>query len=333
MHRKDSPLVSVIMPVYNAEAFVIEAINSIINQTYENWELIVVEDCSTDNTRMCLKSITDRRVNFFYNCQNKGIAYSTNKAINNSCGKYIALLDDDDIAFSDRLAVQVGYMESHSDVDILGGRKVDINVDGSVLSYGNSPKYNSKYIKAALLFRCGTGFANGTAMIRRSFIEAHQLCYKENCYGMQDYLFYIDSSKVGTITSIEYYFLKYRLHGDNTTDIMRSKYGVLRAKKYAEFQRYSIAASGFKLNDEQYGIINKALSEWGETQCDNFEELKLLYKVFREMIKQGREMNIDYLDELIIVCKQHWLNQLKKMDFFDEVLETELDKIYRVDVM
>lgn len=317
MSRKEQPLVSVVMPVYNAEAFVVEAINSIINQTYENWELILVEDCSTDDTLTCLQTITDKRIKIFYNCENKGIAYSTNRAIRNSCGKYIALLDDDDIAFSDRLAIQVDYLEKHSNVDILGGRKVDINAAGTVLSYGNSPRYNPNYIKAALLFRCGNGFMNGTAMIRRSFIEAHGLCYKEKCYGMQDYLFYIESSKVGTITAIEHYFLKHRLHDGNTTDIMLSEYGLLRAKKYAEFQRYSISASGFKLSDEQYSIINKAISEWGETRCDNVEELNLLYKVFQEMIKQGRDMNIEYLDELIIVCKQHWLNQLKKMDLFD----------------
>lgn len=318
MSRKEQPLVSVVIPVYNAEAFVVEAINSIINQTYENWELILVEDCSTDDTLTCLQTITDKRIKIFYNCENKGIAYSTNRAIRNSCGKYIALLDDDDIAFPDRLATQVEYLEQHIDVDILGGRSVVITDNGHVVSYGNSPKYNPNYIKAALFFRCGTGFMNGTAMIRRSFIEAHGLCYKENCYGMQDYLFYIESSKVGTITAIEHYFLKHRLHSGNTTDIMRSEYGLLRAKKYAEFQRYSISASGFKLTEEQYSIINKAISEWGETRCDNIEELKLLYKAFQEMIKQGRAMNIEYLDELIIVCKQHWLNQLKKMDFFAE---------------
>ncbi|MCI7611749.1 MAG: glycosyltransferase [Selenomonadaceae bacterium] len=318
MRKNDTPLVSVIMPVYNAEMYILDAISSVIQQTYSNWEFIIVEDCSTDNTREILADINDARIKILYNSKNSGIAYSTNKAIAHSNGKYIALLDDDDMAFLDRLEIQVGYMEENAFIDMLGGRTANMDSDGVVVSYGNCPKHNPLYIKAMLLFTNGHGISNGTFMIRHSFIEKHRLCYKDECYGMQDYLFLIDSSKYGNITSIEHFFLKRRVHDNNTTYVMKKKYGSLRAKKYAEFQRYSISASGFKLSDEQYSIINKAISEWGETRCDNVKELNLLYKVFQEMIKQGREMNIEYLDELIIVCKQHWLNQLKKMDLFDE---------------
>lgn len=318
MRKNDTPLVSVIMPVYNAEMYILDAISSVIQQTYSNWELIIVEDCSADNTREILEGIKDSRIKVLYNEKNSGIAYSTNKAIAYSNGKYLALLDDDDMAFLDRLEIQVGYMEENAFIDILGGRTAKMNNDGGVVSYGNSPKRNPLYIKAMLLFTNGHGIYNGTLMLKRSFLEKNNLRYKEDCYGMQDYLFLIDSSKCGNITSIEHYFLKKRVHNNNTTYVIKKKYGGVRAKKYAEFQRYSISASGFKLSDEQYSIINKAISEWGETRCDNVEELNLLYKVFQEMIKQGREMNIEYLDELIIVCKQHWLNQLKKMDLFDE---------------
>ena len=318
MRKNDTPLVSVIMPVYNAEMYILDAISSVIQQTYSNWEFIIVEDCSTDNTREILAGIKDSRIKILYNKKNSGIAYSTNKAITYSDGKYLALLDDDDMAFFDRLEIQVGYMEENDFIDILGGRTVTMDSDGVIMSYGNSPKCNPLYIKAMLLFTNRHGMANGTFMIRRSFIEKHRLCYKDECYGMQDYLFLIDSSKYGNITSMEHFFLKRRVHDNNTTYVMKKKYGSLRAKKYAEFQRYSIAASGFKLTEEQYSIINKAISEWGETRCDNIEELKLLYDVFKEMIRQGKEMKVEYLDELIIVCKKHWINQLKKMNFFEE---------------
>lgn len=97
------PLVSVIMPAYNGEKYIGDAIESILNQTYDNFELIIVEDKSTDHTLDVIHGYEDSRISLYLNECNRGIAYSTNLGIEQSKGKYIALLDDDDMSASRRL--------------------------------------------------------------------------------------------------------------------------------------------------------------------------------------------------------------------------------------
>ena len=92
------PLVSVIMPAYNGEKYIGAAIESILNQTYDNFELVIIEDKSTDNTLKVIQEYNDSRISLFLNSSNRGIAYSTNLGIAKSKGEYIALLDDDDLA-------------------------------------------------------------------------------------------------------------------------------------------------------------------------------------------------------------------------------------------
>ena len=93
-----NPVVSVIMPAYNGGKYIAEAIESIINQTYQAWELIIIEDCSQDNTLEIIKRyLYDPRIKLYQNDRNIGIAGSRNKAIQMSSGEYIAVQDDDDI--------------------------------------------------------------------------------------------------------------------------------------------------------------------------------------------------------------------------------------------
>lgn len=309
------PLVSVIMPAYNAEKYIEDAICSILNQTYTNVELIIVEDCSIDRTLDVIHKCKDNRILLVQNQENKGIAYSTNRGISLAGGNYIALMDDDDIAAADRLDLQVKYLEEHAEIDILGGRSIDIDSQGKILHRGGIPRYNPKYIKAVLLFKC-MDFRNGTAMIRKSFIEEYNLQYQDNCYGMQDYKFYIDSSKVGNISTIENVLLYYREHENNETKRRMQEYKEQRANKYAEFQRESLKLSGFKLDERRLSIINKLLAEC-DGGCNNREELQQLYEVFGEILRQARELQIDYYEELKCYCKTVLAGNVKRLICFE----------------
>lgn len=306
--QKKEPLVSVIMPAFNGEKYIRDAIESILHQTYVNWELIIIDDCSTDETLKIINSYTDNRIMLFCNKNNKGIAESTNRGIEKSQGKYIALLDDDDVAEYDRLSLQVNYLENHPEIDILGGRTTLIDEQGQVIDYCGIPRNNPRYIKAVLLFKC-MDFMNGTAMIRRDFIKKHNLYYKNDCYGMQDYRFYIESSKVGNISTINKFLLKYRVHEARETNRNFEKHKVERAKKYAQFQRYSLQESGFRLDEESLELINKALAE-RDGKCESKQEIVKLYQVFQEILKQGKAMRIDYLYELEHVCRINLSKQL-----------------------
>lgn len=297
-----NPLVSVIMPAYNGEKYIKKSIESILDQTYDNLEFIIIEDKSTDNTLKIIQEYKDSRIALYLNSENRGIAYSTNLGISKSSGKYIALLDDDDIALQKRLEWQVAFLEEREDIDILGGRSALIDKDGKFIRYDKEPIYNPKYIKANLLFY-NKKFANCTAMIRKIFIENHNLQYQDNCLGMQDFKFYIDSSKVGTMTSIDHLVHLKRIHEEEVTLINQKLYAKERASLYAQFQRESIEKSGFHLKEEDLQAINDIVTEMPKENC-SVNDINRLYKAFGELVKQAREMNIDYLSELEYTCKK-----------------------------
>lgn len=113
---KDLGLVSIIMPNYNCEKYISETIQSVINQTYTNWELIIIDDCSTDKSSLIAEqfSLSDSRIHFFKNELNSGAALSRNFALDKARGKYIAFLDSDDIWEYKKLEKQLLFMEENN---------------------------------------------------------------------------------------------------------------------------------------------------------------------------------------------------------------------------
>lgn len=110
-----NPLVSIIMPAYNAEKFIKESIESVINQSYKNWELLIVDDCSKDLTSKIIEnfSLKDKRIKIFQQEKNKGVVKTRNKALKESKGRYVAFLDSDDLWEKKKLEIQIKYMEKN----------------------------------------------------------------------------------------------------------------------------------------------------------------------------------------------------------------------------
>lgn len=121
------------MSVYNAEKFIDKCIRSILNQTFREFECIVIDDASTDNTYKLLTSFEDRRLKIIKNEENKGLTKNLNYAIKLSQGNYIARMDGDDICCYDRLQVQYNYMMSHPDVDVLGSNAYLIDENDNIV--------------------------------------------------------------------------------------------------------------------------------------------------------------------------------------------------------
>ena len=106
-------LVSIIMPSYNTGAYIKESIDSVLNQTYTNWELIIVDDCSNDNTDDIVASFNDERIRYLKNEKNSGAAVSRNRALHDAQGKWIAFLDSDDLWYPEKLERQISFMENN----------------------------------------------------------------------------------------------------------------------------------------------------------------------------------------------------------------------------
>lgn len=147
----ETPLVSVIMSVYNGEAYLKAAVLSILNQTYQNFEFIIIDDCSTDNSFSILKNFNDKRIHLIRNEKNLKLPSSLNIGLKASKGKYIIRMDADDISLPRRIEKQVKFMEAHSDIaiafsDVLrfSGKKIQIDFNTNDLSF--------KGIQSILLF-------------------------------------------------------------------------------------------------------------------------------------------------------------------------------------
>jgi len=108
------------MPVYNGSEFLGEAIDSILNQTLNEFELLIIDDGSTDQSIELIKSYDDKRIRLVVNKNNIGQSASLNKGIKMARGDYIVIMDQDDISVQDRLKVQLEFMENHSNIDVCG---------------------------------------------------------------------------------------------------------------------------------------------------------------------------------------------------------------------
>lgn len=121
------PLLSVIMPVYNAEKYIQASIDSILNQDFEDFEFIIINDGSTDESESLIKKYHDPRIRYFVNEGNKGLVYTLNHGIELAKGKWIARMDGDDISLPNRFSVQLRYLDQHKDIDVLASTVKLIN--------------------------------------------------------------------------------------------------------------------------------------------------------------------------------------------------------------
>lgn len=202
-----SPTISVIMPAYNAEATIKESIDSILSQTYRDFELIVINDGSRDDTERIIKSYKDSRIKLLNNGINRGLIYSLNRGINSATGDLLARMDADDISLPQRFEKQVACF-LHNPHLIACGTKIEY--------FGNTKLPSGKYItkvsdkdnKELLLFTAC--FAHPTVMLRRDILIQYNLSYDEKFKNCEDYKFWIDLMEYGEFYNIPEILLMYR---------------------------------------------------------------------------------------------------------------------------
>lgn len=303
------PKLSVVMPLYNAEKYVEKAIYSILKQTYKDFELVLVDDCSTDKTMEIVSGIKDERINILKNERNFGIAYSRNKALKACTGEYIALMDDDDIATIDRFEKQVTFLDEHDEIDVVGSRYSIIDRHDAIKWTLPEVLHNPLYIRAALMFY--DPIPNGSTMFRNDFIRSNKIQYKENCFGMEDYLFWIECSLHGKITNLEDVFLYWRDSGENESSRMHNNNKEKRANKYAELQKYAIQCNGFKLLEEELELLTAMFPEGNMSKIVTRAEIEKLYEVFRKLIYQAEENGFENKNEVRILCRKQFSKRIE----------------------
>lgn len=217
--KEERSLVSVVMCVYNGENFISEAIRSILEQTYNKLELIIIDDCSSDKTESIIKSYNDSRIRYIKNEVNKGIFYSANIGLRNSSGKYIARIDADDIAHKDRIREQVAFMEQHPDIGLCGTESV---------TFSGSKKYSKTLLprhheEILAYFMFGNCIVHPSIMIRKSVLNEHQVEYDEMCVAGGDFALYMSLWDKTKFANIDKPLLYYRLHAKNVTKLKKKE--------------------------------------------------------------------------------------------------------------
>ncbi len=167
MNGESAPTVSVVLPAFNAEKFVGEAIESILAQTFTDFELIVIDDGSTDSTLGILRSFDDDRVRVISNPENLGIVKTRNIGIAKARGDYIAVQDADDLSLPTRLGKQVVYLETHPEVALLGSARKTLLPNGAVRAH--KLRLQKPTFEDLLKRNC---FVHGSVMIRKTALEA-----------------------------------------------------------------------------------------------------------------------------------------------------------------
>jgi len=210
----DSPLVSIIVSCYNHEAYIEECILSILKQTYNNIELIVIDDGSSDSSAEILEKLQQEHSFYFERQKNQGLTKTLNKAIKMAKGKYIAPLGSDDIILPNKTAIQVDYLEKRKDIAVVGGNITCIDQDGNIKQKQRHKEYREVDFKT--IFKQAKLIPAAPSVMIRADVLKEIGGYNTECR-LEDLYLWLTITHAGyKITVLKDVVAHYREHGSNT---------------------------------------------------------------------------------------------------------------------
>lgn len=243
---KANPLITVLLCTYNDESYIAEAIQSILDQSYQNFEFIILNDGSTDNTKQIVQSFNDPRIHYLEHSENKGLEDSKNWGLAEARGKYIAYMDGDDIAMPERLRAQTVFMEENPKVGLCAS---------AVQVFGAK---NNRYFPAEtdLEIRCralvGTPLNHPSCMIRTSVLRKFNIQYRKDFPAAEDHPFMLELLKVTEAYCIPKTLLKYRKHDQNIS-VTKRNIQIVSSKRAIELAFKELA--GIEVTDEEQELF------------------------------------------------------------------------------
>ena len=254
--------VTVLMPVYNAEPFLREAIDSILKQTFTDFEFIIINDGSTDRSEEIIKSYTDSRIRYYKNEHNLKLIATLNKGFDLANGKYIARMDADDISLPTRLQLQYELMERDEAVGLCGTWFDTFNTDTVVSTSRYGPDHSTICFKHLYQIH----LSHGTCMFRTSVLKQHALYFNPDFSHAEDYELWSRISMVTKLANVQQVLYKVRQHENEVSH------------KYSDVQR----KNSYRVKTKLFSVMGISVSH---------EELDL----FREIAYQNYEHSDQYL--------------------------------------
>jgi len=325
----NNPLVTVFITVYNSEEYIRECLESVLNQTYENLEILIIDDGSVDETNSIIRSYEDSRIRLITNDKNMGIPYNRIKGVESAKGQYLAILDSDDISMLNRIEKQVEFMERNLDILAAGtyfkafGKKLNNRVYKFEL--------DSKEMQITLMFK--NPILNSSSIIRLNKIKQLNINYNSKYFIAQDYGLWAEISKVGKIINMPEVLVKYRFGHNNITKLTNQQKALQRKGIIDSIHNDLIDYYEFNLTSSEKEIFNQFFDE-NEPILDK-PLINNAKKVFTKMKNINREKKI--FDVLVferilnstIESSIKWssINLIDRVTFWHELSDKRLSYI------
>lgn len=300
-------LVSIVMPTYNAEKYLREAVDSIWQQTYENWELLVIDDDSTDSTLTIMDEYAkeDKRIRVLQGSK-QGIAAALNYGISQARGEYIARMDADDIALPERIEKQISYMEKHKDIGVCGTNFVIFDDSGLHINK-EMPKDNAE-IAPALIF--SNIICHPSVIFRKATIECGYH-YDEHVVA-EDYDLWLRMLPKVTFHTIQEPLMYYRANTDSLSHTKKRKMwlSAVENTQKAVMRIFEIDVATYA--QEVFSDLNSLNFEY--MQVSYYKFLVDLIRLFSDILSSNNEKNIFQQERLMEVMQKRWEKILSYLD-------------------
>lgn len=296
------PKVSVIMPVYNGDKYIKEAIDSILAQTFTDFELIIINDGSTDQSVRIIESYTDARIKLVQNDKNMGLSITRNKGLRLAQGEYIANLDCDDVTYPTRLEKQVDFLDRNTDYGLIGSYIETVDKNGQIIENSTwSFPASAQEIPTILFF--ANYFAQSATMIRKSALPT--TLYREDLPPAEDYDLWIRIAEKSKVWNLQEVLTQIRNHGENTSIINKKDYLIAMPLIYDyQLSKLKFTYSGDELRKHYLYCIGKY-----DATIENVQWLKAWFEKLHTANNASRVYNQTIFIQALLgrwylLCKQ-----------------------------
>jgi glycosyltransferase involved in cell wall biosynthesis len=306
--RETNVEISVVLAVYNGEKYLKEAIDSILSQTFSNFEFIIINDGSTDSTPDIISSYGDSRVLCFNNAINKGLIYSLNKGLSESRGKYLARMDADDISLPQRLQLQYDYLEAHPDVGICGSN-VEAFFNTKQKSVIIRFPETDKLIRVFTFFQ--PPFSHPAVMMRREVLVKNNLSYTDKFLHSEDYALWVELLKYTKTYNIPSILLRYRIHEESVTASTRTDKSFINSLL---IQNQYIRGKNITISLDDTILFSRFVNRYGEYLLDSDAQEtinRILKDFFSQLFEKQRKDYPEAMDFVSSACFYRFLKGRK----------------------
>ena len=289
------------MPTYNVAPYVKEAVESVLRQNYADFELLVIDDCSTDGTLDVVRTIEDPRIRIVQNERNLGLADNLNRGLSLMDTELVARMDGDDIAESHWLKSEVDYLDAHPEVGICGG---GFERFGTVSTVVRMPE-NPEEIKVTMLMQCSIIVPT----FRMSLYLDHGLRYRSEAFPAEDYRFWADCLRVTKAYNIQDTLFHYRMHPSQICSSMVTK----QKEKVNEVRHYMLDLFGERLTDEDR---NYFIGTFIEGEMKGKADLQQRYDFIEKLVRINKDKQSFDENTLRRVLRNH-----VRVDLYNTIID------------